>query len=139
MATTGTTPGRGPGHRSGGVVRAAVGAFGEDVAARHLVAQGMVILDRNWRCPAGEIDLVARADDVLVVCEVKTRRGELFGSPAEAVDRRKAAKLRVLAVQWLAVHPVKPSQVRIDVVAVVMPRRGAGRGTVEVEHLVGVC
>ncbi|CAN5846183.1 YraN family protein [soil metagenome] len=125
--------------RGGGAVRAAVGAFGEDVAAQHLVDQGLVILDRNWRCSAGEIDLVARAGDVLVVCEVKTRRGAGFGTPAEAVDRRKAARLRRLAVHWLAEHPVSPSRVRIDVVGVLMPGRGSGRGGIQIEHLAGVC
>ncbi len=125
--------------RSGGVVRGAVGAFGEDVAARHLVDRGLIVLDRNWRCAAGEIDLVARDDDVLVMCEVKTRRGDGFGAPAEAVDRRKAARLRRLAVLWLDAHPVRASQVRIDVIGVLMPPRGARGGTVRVEHLVGVC
>ena len=82
-------------------VRNAVGAWGEDLAARHLVEQGMVILDRNWRCDLGELDLVARHEGTLVVCEVKTRRGEGFGSPAEAVTWRKAARLRRLAARWL--------------------------------------
>ncbi|CAN5582028.1 YraN family protein [soil metagenome] len=123
----------------GGAVRAAVGAFGEDVAARHLQDQGFVLLDRNWRCSAGEIDLVARSGGVLVFCEVKTRRGSGFGSPAEAVDRRKAARLRRLAMRWLSEHEVHPAQVRIDVIGVVMPPRASGRGGIEVEHLTGVC
>jgi len=115
-------------------VRAALGAFGEDVAARHLVARGMTILDRNWRCDIGEIDLVARDRDVLVVCEVKTRRGLAFGTPAEAVTWTKLSRLRRLAARWLAEHPVRPAQVRIDVVEVVVP----GRDGPQVEHLVGV-
>ncbi len=54
----------------------ALGRYGEDVAARHLVDDGLVLLARNWRCAEGEIDIVARDGDVLVVCEVKTRRGD---------------------------------------------------------------
>ena len=115
-------------------VRNAVGAWGEDLAARHLVEQGMVILDRNWRCDLGELDLVARHDDTLVVCEVKTRRGEGFGSPAEAVTWRKAARLRRLAARWLDEHPVSPLEVRIDIVGIVVSPRTGPR----LEHLTGV-
>ena len=63
----------------------ALGAHGEALAARHLVQRGMVVLDRNWRCPDGEIDLVLRDGPVLVVCEVKTRRSTAYGTPLEAV------------------------------------------------------
>jgi len=129
----GTPAGSSP--RTGGRVRAAVGAFGEDVAARHLAAQGMVLLDRNWRCDLGEIDLVLRDGRALVVCEVKNRRGDGFGTPAEAVTWRKQARLRRLAARWLAEHAVTPSEVRVDVVAVLVPRSGGP----QVEHLTGVC
>lgn len=115
-------------------VRNAVGAWGEGIAAQHLTQQGMVVLDRNWRCERGELDLVARSGDTLVVVEVKTRRGEAFGTPAEAVTARKAARLRRLAMRWLDEHPVSPLHVRVDVVGVLVPRGGG----VQVEHLVGV-
>ena len=134
MATTGT--GRRPNkpRRTGGPVRAALGAFGEKVAAQHLVTQGMAILDRNWRCDIGEIDLVARDGAVLVVCEVKTRRGLAYGTPGDAVTWSKLSRLRRLAVRWLAEHPVGAAEVRIDVVEVlVLPNDGP-----RVEHLVGV-
>ena len=72
----------------------ALGRYGEDVAARHLAEAGLVVLERNWRCREGEIDIVARDGDVLVVCEVKTRRDTAYGSPLEAVTPRKAARLR---------------------------------------------
>ena len=65
--------------------RLALGEYGERLAARHLVEQGMVVLDRNWRCDEGEIDLVLREGDVLVICEVKTRASLACGSPHEAV------------------------------------------------------
>jgi putative endonuclease len=94
----------------------------------------MVVLDRNWRCDAGEIDLVLRDGRVLVVCEVKTRSSEAFGSPLEGVTERKAARLRRLAAQWLAEHDLHPPHVRIDLVGVLM---SAGRSPV-VEHVRGI-
>jgi putative endonuclease len=114
-------------------VSQAVGAYGERLAVRHLVDAGLVVLDRNWRCAAGEIDIIARDGDVLVFCEVKTRRGPGFGTPAEAVDRRKTTRLRRLAAQWLAEARLRPVDVRFDVVSVVTPRRGAP----QVEHVRG--
>lgn len=104
-----------------------MGAYGERVAARHLVEAGLVLLDRNWRCSAGEIDIIARDGDTLVLCEVKTRRSAVFGAPVEAVTRRKAARLRRLAAAWLAQAQVRPREVRFDVVEVFTPPQGAAR------------
>jgi len=114
--------------------RRALGRFGEAYAARHLVEQGMVVLDRNWRCPAGEIDLVLRDGRVLVVCEVKTRSSTAYGSPLEGVNDRKAARLRRLAARWLVDHDLHPDDVRIDLVGVLAPAGVAPR----LEHLRGV-
>lgn len=116
------------------LVKDALGAYGERVAAAHLVAQGMVVLERNWRCPAGELDIVARDGDVLVFCEVKTRSSAAFGSPLEAVTARKAARLRRLAAAWMRERGLHVPDVRIDLVGVLRPRRGA----TEVEHVRGV-
>lgn len=116
------------------LMKDAVGAYGERVAAEHLVAAGMVILDRNWRCAAGELDIVARDGDTVVFCEVKTRTGTGFGSPLEAVTPRKAARLRRLAATWLHERDVRVPDVRIDLVGVLRPRRGAA----QVEHVRGV-
>jgi len=110
-----------------------VGAYGERVAVDYLVRQGMVLLARNWRCPAGEIDAVLRDGDVLVIAEVKTRRGDAFGTPAEALVPKKVARLRRLAALWLAQARVRPREVRFDVVSVLPQRRGAAR----VEHVRG--
>ncbi len=114
--------------------RSALGAYGEALAARHLVDQGMVLLDRNWRCPLGEIDLVLRDDRTLVVCEVKTRSSLAFGSPLEGVTEQKAARLRRLAARWLTDHKIRPDEVRIDLVGVLVPRIG---GTT-IDHVRGV-
>jgi putative endonuclease len=99
-------------------VRHVVGAYGERVAVQHLLEAGLAVLARNWRSSTGEIDIVAREGDVLVVCEVKTRRGLGFGRPAEAVDRRKISRLRRLAAEWLTETGVHPREVRFDVVEV---------------------
>lgn len=112
----------------------ALGRYGEDAAVRHAVTLGWTVLDRNWRCAAGELDLVALDGTELVVVEVKTRRSEQFGPPALAVTPVKLARLRRLTAQWLAAHDVRPGSVRVDVVAVLVPRRGAP----QLEHLVGV-
>ncbi|MFG1923680.1 YraN family protein [Cryptosporangium sp. NPDC048952] len=111
----------------------AVGAYGERVALRYLQQSGLVVLDRNWRCAEGELDIVARDGDALVICEVKTRRGEQYGVPAEAVVAAKAARLRRLATHWIRATGVHPGTVRFDVVSVRPQRSGAAR----VDHLRG--
>ena len=112
----------------------ALGRYGEDLAARTLHNAGMVVLERNWRCELGEIDIVAREGTTLVVCEVKTRSSTAYGAPIHAVTPRKAARLRRLAVAWLAEHPVHPAVIRIDVVGILRP----AHGETVVEHLRGV-
>lgn len=113
----------------------ALGRYGESVAERHLVSQGMVTLDRNWRCDEGEIDLVLRDGDTLVVCEVKTRTSHDHGSPHEAVDRVKLDRLRRLAERWRLDHDLnRVPDVRVDLVAVIHPARGAAR----VDHVRGL-
>ena len=112
-------------------VEDAVGGYGERVAVRYLQQAGMVVLARNWRCELGEVDVVARDGDCLVVCEVKTRRTAAAGHPLEAVTPAKVARLRRLAVAWMASAGVHPLEVRLDVVAVLRPRRGPAL----VEHL----
>src|SRR5690606_2608835 len=92
--------GRCVGCRGQAVVMAAkddTGRAGEERAARHLVARGYEILDRNWRCPQGELDIVAERGGMLCFIEVKTRRGLGFGHPFEAIDERKRRRLWRLA------------------------------------------
>ncbi|MEU5433052.1 YraN family protein [Streptomyces sp. NPDC020719] len=114
----------------------ALGQYGEDLAVRLLTDAGMTVVARNWRCGrAGEIDIVARDGDALVVCEVKTRRARAFEHPMAAVTPAKAERLRHLAERWLADHGgPPPGGVRIDLVGVVLPDRGAPRA----EHARGV-
>ena len=112
----------------------ALGAYGERVAERHLVEDGLEVLDRNWRCDGGEIDLVLRDGDVLVFCEVKTRRGTAYGHPLEAVDEVKSERMVALALRWVEEHRVVAPEVRFDMVAVLRPPRGPA----EVEHVRGL-
>lgn len=113
---------------------AALGRYGEDLAVQHLQAAGLEILARNWRCRAGELDVVARDGTVLVFVEVKARSGIGFGLPAEAVGQAKARRIRHLACAWLVEHrPAGAHDLRFDVVSIV---RQAGRAPV-VHHLRG--
>ncbi|MFF2534466.1 MULTISPECIES: YraN family protein [Streptomyces] len=106
--------------------RGALGRYGEDLAARLLTDAGMAVIERNWRCRAGEVDIVARDGDALVFCEVKTRRPNGFEHPMAAVTPAKADRLRRLAEIWLERHGGPPAGgVRIDLIGVIVPRRGA--------------
>lgn len=112
----------------------ALGRSGEQAAAEYLESCGLRLLDRNWRCAGGEIDIVAAERYALVVCEVKTRSGMRYGSPLEAVSRAKRARLRRLAVQWLNAHGIRFDEVRIDVIGLVYD----GAGGFTIEHIRGV-
>jgi putative endonuclease len=105
--------------------RQVVGAAGEDAVARWYGEAGYSVLSRNWRVREGEIDLVARRDRTIVFCEVKTRRGDAFGTPAEAVTPRKQARVRKLALRWLADEGARADVLRFDVASVKPDGRGA--------------
>jgi putative endonuclease len=111
----------------------AIGAYGERCAVRHLIGAGLRPVARNWRCRAGEIDVIAWDGPVLAFCEVKTRRGDTYGSPAEAIVPAKARRLRGLAVRWLAETGTTADEVRFDVLSVRLSPAGPAR----VEHLKG--
>lgn len=109
------------------------GRAGEDRAARYLEGVGYTILDRNWRCPIGEIDLVATRDGDIVVVEVKTRRSESFGHPFEAVDARKRTRLWRLSSAWAAAHAdiSRGRRLRLDLIGVT----GEDPASARLEHL----
>jgi len=111
--------------RSGSEGTAARGRIGEDATARLYEARGYRVLERNWRCALGEVDLIAEREDVLVICEVKSRGGVAFGGGYEAVTWSKRRRLRRLAEVFLVEHPSGPSRVRFDVASVWLGRRGA--------------
>jgi putative endonuclease len=95
-----------------------LGRRGEDIAVAYLRRQGYRVLDRNWRCPAGELDVVAREGETLAFVEVRTRRGERFGTPEESITPAKGAKLLELAKTYLQEGGLTDQNWRIDVVAV---------------------
>lgn len=109
----------------------ALGRRGEDIAAAFLVDAGYTILDRNWRCNQGEIDVVAFDGSETAFVEVKTRTSVAFGHPLEAITTLKLARLRRLAAAWCAAHPGDHGRIRIDAIAVIAPRLGAA----QIEHL----
>ncbi|WP_442212155.1 YraN family protein [Specibacter sp. RAF43] len=111
-----------------------LGRAGERVAADYLEDLGIRVIDSNWRCPSGEIDLVALDGAELVIVEVKTRRSLRYGDPLEAVTAAKVARLRTLAVVWARAHSHVMGALRIDAVGIVMD----GRGEPVVDHLKGV-
>ena len=126
-ALTGVLPGRSPGGWSAWTSpRRALGDYGERLACRYLLAQGLTILDRNWRCVRGEIDVVAVDGRELVVCEVKTRTTEAYGAPFEAVTRSKQRRLRRLAGLWRDDHAdlARGLALRIDVISILRPPSG---------------
>lgn len=104
--------------------KALVGHRGEDLAAAALQAEGMQVLQRNWRCSTGEIDIVASegdgADRTIVFCEVKCRTGLGFGDPLEAITYEKLRRLRQLSAEWLATNELPPTGIRLDAIGVLL-------------------
>lgn len=94
-----------------------LGRHGEQLAAAYLRAEGMTIIERNWRCRHGEIDILAEDGPTLVVVEVKTRSGRSHGTALESVNPAKLARLCDLATTWLAGQPRAFATVRVDVIA----------------------
>ncbi|WP_146364385.1 YraN family protein [Arthrobacter yangruifuii] len=111
-----------------------LGSRGEELAAQYLTNAGLRIIDRNWRCPEGEIDIVAVDGATLVVVEVKTRSSLDFGHPFEAISDAKLARLHLLAGAWARAHSRYFSHRRIDAVSVL----DNGQTRPEVEHLRGI-
>lgn len=111
-----------------------LGRRGELVAAKWLEARGYVLIDRNWRCGLGEVDLILRTGRTIVFAEVKTRSSLIFGHPFEAITPAKAARLRRLVGQWCRANGPVPWSLRIDVVGVC----DAWSAEPLVEHLAGV-
>ncbi|HEV3226921.1 MAG TPA: YraN family protein [Acidimicrobiales bacterium] len=100
------------------MARRALGIAGEDAAAAWYEANGYEVVSSNWRCREGELDLVVRRNRTIVFCEVKARSSDAFGVPAEAVNHLKRQKLRVLAAKWIEDSPIRPREIRFDVVSV---------------------
>lgn len=111
----------------------ALGRRGESLAARYLQHNGLVLLSRNWRCPAGELDLVLTDGRKLVICEVKTRSTTHFGTPAESVTDDKASRIRRLTRRWLHTHRMPHCPLRFDIISILWPPNQ----TPSIHHLPG--
>lgn len=111
--------------------RLSLGRWGEEEAAKYLRRLGMKIVERNFRTPVGEIDVIARQGGTLVFIEVKTRRSALFGAPQEAVGRAKQRQIVRTAQWYLGSGRGKGLQPRFDVIAVRQGKDGAA----ELEHI----
>ncbi|QPE03512.1 YraN family protein [Microbacterium schleiferi] len=110
-----------------------LGRAGEHAAEAYFRARGFEILDRNWRCRAGEIDLVVADADAIAIVEVKTRRSAAFGHPFEAIDARKLHRLHQLAREWRAAHRdiAGSRSIRVDGIAIT----GDPAAPPQIEHL----
>ncbi len=104
--------------------RRALGKRGETLAAQKLLSLGYTIRERNWRCAVGELDIVAEKDGALIFVEVRTRRGDRFGTPEESITPAKRTKLIEVAQTYLDEHGENDRNWRIDVVAIDMGLRG---------------
>ncbi|MGO3884997.1 MAG: YraN family protein [Mycetocola sp.] len=113
--------------------RASTGRWGESHAADFLERRGYRIIERNWRCARGEIDLVAEHDGWTAIVEVKTRNGIGFGHPFDAITPAKLRRLRTLAACWASAQEQRPQRIRIDAVGVTL-----ASSWVSVEHLTGI-
>lgn len=107
--------------------RCQLGRLGEDLAAAHLASQGYTILSRNYRRAFGEIDIIARDGAALVFIEVKTRRGESYGCPAQSVTPAKQLQICRVAKDYLARHRLFDSLIRFDVVSIILAKGGTAR------------
>jgi putative endonuclease len=113
--------------------RKALGAYGEKQAALYMLRLGYKIVEANWRCRSGEIDLVALDGDTLVFAEVRTRSTSgAFGTPIESVDFRKRKQIRETAQFYIHQHRSPVGSFRFDVIGVFMK---AGSDTAEIEHV----
>lgn len=101
-----------------------LGRWGEDVATLRLQATGYSVIERNYRCPAGEMDIVAQQGNQWVFVEVKTRRGDNYGRPEDAITPAKAQRLLRVAESYLQEHKLGDVDWRVDVIAVELDRSG---------------
>jgi putative endonuclease len=111
-----------------------LGRRGEDLAAAFLTEAGYLVVDRNWRCSQGEIDIVAVDGVETVFVEVKTRSSVAFGHPFDAITAQKLARLRRLAAAWCAANPGDHRRIRVDAISVIAP----GDGPPQIDHLARV-
>ncbi len=101
-----------------------LGNLGEEFACEHAKSLGMVILEKNFRGSKGELDFIAQDEDTVVFAEVKTRSGNKFGTPAEAVSSTKIERIKHTATEYVVLNPLEGRNVRFDVVEVYKQKDG---------------
>lgn len=114
-----------------------VGILGEKLARDFLGKNGYHILETNYRCPAGEIDIIARHEDFLVFVEVRTKRSGQFGSPEESITPNKMERLKTVAAHYRQSHDKLPASWRIDVIAIELDRNKRVSRIELIENAVG--
>ena len=112
--------------------RVKLGKLGEEMAGRFLLEQGYQILTTNYRCPQGEVDIVARDGEEVVFVEVRTRRSQGFGTPQESLTRPKMRRLVATCQDYLQGYGGADTNWRIDLVSV---RLDAGNRVKDIDHL----
>jgi putative endonuclease len=117
--------------------RREVGILGEKLARDFLARNGYHIIENNYRCPEGEVDIIASYQDFLVFVEVRTKRSRQFGSPEESITPAKMKHLRAVAAQYCQTHDNLPPSWRIDVVAIELGQRGQVPRIEIIENAVG--
>lgn len=116
------------------LTRRELGAWGEEAACGYLTGQGFQVLDRNWRCPYGEVDIVAREGASLVFCEVRTRSGRHRGTPLESVTTAKVNRMALVAQMWLTRFGPHTGPIRCDVLGLLSDPCGE----LQITHVRGV-
>ncbi len=117
--------------------RRETGILGENLACEFLAHNGYRIIEKNFRCPGGEVDIVTQQEDTLVFVEVRTKRSRRFGGPEESITPVKMEKLRTVAAYYWQSHRDLPDSWRIDVVAIQMDSRGRVSRIELIENAVG--
>lgn len=111
-----------------------LGEWGEQIAAEHLKNDGYQILDTNWRCSIGELDIVAKDGQTIVACEVKTRTSTRFGTPLEAINFEKIRRLRQLIYAYVLANSLRAVSVRVDIIGIT----GIPEKCPTIDHLKGI-
>ena len=117
--------------------RSEIGAWGENIAAKHLEQKGYTVRHRNWRAGHGELDIVAQRADEIIFVEVRTRTSHTFGTPEESITPRKRAKLIVTAEAYLDAHALHDAQWQIDVIVIDLDTRNAVKRLDHIECAIG--
>jgi putative endonuclease len=100
------------------LLKKSLGKFGEKIASQYLEREGYLIVEKNYRCKSGEIDIIIKKDNLVAFVEVKTRTSMVYGEPVESINNIKTDKIRKVADFYLAINGIENCQIRFDVVLI---------------------